>query len=346
MLDRLTISMRASHLIALVFFAAALAFALIATLLGDTFYMRLASEALIFGGLALSVDFLLGFVGQLSLGQALYFGIGAYASALILMKVPSFWAAMGGAALAVLLFSIVGGLIVNRVRGIYFALITFGLAQVAAKVVYNTRELGASDGIIGIPVIDINLLFFSFSAANPLAFFLFVLSVVMSFYLLASWLLETPAGRAMIAIRANEQRVAFLGYSVRNLRLGAYVFAALIAGMSGALYPVLRGFVSPELMYFAASGNAVVAAIVGGVGTLIGAIIGSIIIVGAKSMIGSWTEHHAIFIGIMFMAIVLFMQKGVFGVVRERVERRMIANAMRRAESNAVPSISASKEQA
>ena len=319
--------MRASHVIALTFFAVALCFALIATLLGDTFYMRLASEALIFGGLALSVDFLLGFVGQLSLGQALYFGIGAYASALVLMQVPSFWLALGGAILAVLVSSLIGGLIVNRVRGIYFALITFGLAQVAAKVVYNTRELGASDGIIGIPVININLLFFSFSAANPLAFFLFVLAIIMGFYLLAAWLLETPAGRAMIAIRANEQRVAFLGYSVRNVRLGAYVFAAMIAGVSGALYPVLRGFVSPELMYFATSGNAVIAAIVGGVGTLIGAIIGSILIVGAKSVIGSWTEHHVIFIGILFMAVVLFMPKGIFGFIRERIEMRMIRKA-------------------
>jgi branched-chain amino acid transport system permease protein len=329
MLDRLTISIRASHLIALTFFAISLGFALVATLLGDTFYMRLASEALIFGGLALSVDFLLGFVGQLSLGQALYFGIGAYASALVLMQVPSFWLAMGGAILAVLISSLIGGLIVNRVRGIYFALITFGLAQVAAKVVYNTRELGASDGIIGIPVININLLFFSFSAANPLAFFLFVLAIVMGFYLLAAWLLETPAGRAMIAIRANEQRVAFLGYSVRNIRLGAYVFAAMIAGVSGALYPVLRGFVSPELMYFATSGNAVIAAIVGGVGTLIGAIIGSVLIVGAKSVVGSWTEHHVIFIGILFMAVVLFMPKGIFGFVRERIEARMIGKATR-----------------
>lgn len=329
MLDRLTISIRASHLIALTFFAISLGFALVATLLGDTFYMRLASEALIFGGLALSVDFLLGFVGQLSLGQALYFGIGAYASALVLMQVPSFWLAMGGAILAVLISSLIGGLIVNRVRGIYFALITFGLAQVAAKVVYNTRELGASDGIIGIPVININLLFFSFSAANPLAFFLFVLAIVMGFYLLAAWLLETPAGRAMIAIRANEQRVAFLGYSVRNIRLGAYVFAAMIAGVSGALYPVLRGFVSPELMYFATSGNAVIAAIVGGVGTLIGAIIGSVLIVGAKSVFGSWTEHHVIFIGILFMAVVLFMPKGIFGFVRERIEARMIGKATR-----------------
>jgi branched-chain amino acid transport system permease protein len=329
MLDRLTISIRASHLIALTFFAISLGFALVATLLGDTFYMRLASEALIFGGLALSVDFLLGFVGQLSLGQALYFGIGAYASALVLMQVPSFWLAMGGAILAVLISSLIGGLIVNRVRGIYFALITFGLAQVAAKVVYNTRELGASDGIIGIPVININLLFFSFSAANPLAFFLFVLAIVMGFYLLAAWLLETPAGRAMIAIRANEQRVAFLGYSVRNIRLGAYVFAAMIAGVSGALYPVLRGFVSPELMYFATSGNAVIAAIVGGVGTLIGAIIGSVLIVGAKSVVGSWTEHHVIFIGILFMAVVLFMPKGIFGFVRERIEARMIGKVTR-----------------
>ena len=113
MRDRLTLSMRASHLLALVFVATALALAAIGAASGDTFYLRLGTEALIFAGLALSVDLLLGYSGALSLGQALYFGIGAYVSALTLLKVPSFWLAMAAAGGATLVASILGGLIVK-----------------------------------------------------------------------------------------------------------------------------------------------------------------------------------------------------------------------------------------
>jgi len=321
MRDRLTLSMRASHLLALAFVAAALALAGIGAATGDTFYLRLGTEALIFAGLALSVDLLLGYSGALSLGQALYFGIGAYVSALTLMKVPSFWLAMGAAFLVTLAAATIGGLIANRVRGVYFALITFGLAQVVAKVVYNTRELGASDGMIGIPVIEIGIGPFSVSAASPVGFFLVVLAIIMGLYALTAYLLDTPFGRVLTALKANEKRVPFLGYSAWRARMAAYVFAGVIAGLSGALYPMLRGFVSPELMFFATSGNAVISVILGGVGTLIGAIYGSVLLVVLKSIIGSWTEHHLIVIGLLFMACVMFLPKGLAGFIRPRIER-------------------------
>lgn len=318
--DRLTQSMRASHLLALLFVLVSIGLAAMGAGTGDTFYLRLGTEALIFAGLALSVDLLLGYSGALSLGQALYFGIGAYVSALTLMKVPSFWLAMGAALAATLVAAIIGGLIANRVRGVYFALITFGLAQVMAKVVYNTRELGASDGMIGIPVIEIGLGPFSVSAGNPAGFFLLVLAIIMGLYALTAYLLDTPVGRVLTALKANERRVPFLGYSVWQARMAAYVLAGLIAGLSGALYPMLRGFVSPELMFFATSGNAVISVVLGGVGTLIGAIYGSVLLVILKSIIGSWTEHHLIVIGLLFMLCVMFLPKGLAGLVRPRIE--------------------------
>lgn len=327
MRDRLTLSMRASHLLALVFVLAALALAAIGAASGDTFYLRLGTEALIFAGLALSVDLLLGYSGALSLGQALYFGIGAYVSALTLLKVPSFWLAMAAAGGATLIASILGGLIANRVRGVYFALITFGLAQVVAKVVYNTRELGASDGMIGIPVIEIGLGPVTVSAGNPVGFFLIVLTIIMGLYGLTAYLLDTPFGRVLTALKANEKRVPFLGYSVWRARMFSYVLAGLIAGLSGALYPMLRGFVSPELMFFATSGNAVISVILGGVGTLIGAIYGSVLLVLLKSIIGSWTEHHLIVIGLIFMICVMFLPKGLVGFIRPRIEERLLAGA-------------------
>lgn len=327
MLDRLDISMRANHVFSAILALAALIFGALAAASGDVFYLRLATEALILAGLALSVDILLGFGGLLSLGQALYFGIGAYTSALILRDVPSFWLALGVAAGVSLVAGILGGLIANRVRGVYFALITFGMAQVVAKVVYNTRELGASDGLIGIPVLEIPLGFVTLSADNALGFFLLTLSVITMLYALAAYMLTTSFGRVIIALKANEKRVPFLGYSTWWPRMVAYVLAALIAGISGALYPMLRGFVSPELMFFSMSGNALIMVIVGGAGTLAGALYGAALLTMLKSVIGSLTEHHLIVIGLIFIGAILFMPKGVVGVFKPRVERWLALRA-------------------
>ncbi|MGQ3489009.1 branched-chain amino acid ABC transporter permease [Roseovarius pacificus] len=333
--DRLDISMRANH----VFFALLLVVAVIGMILAavtnDVFYLRLATEALILGGLALSVDILLGFGGLLSLGQALYFGVGAYVSALVLREVPSFWLAMGAAITASLLAGIIGGLIANRVRGVYFALITFGMAQVVAKVVYNTRELGASDGLIGVPVLDIPLGFVTISAGSPLAFFLLTLVIITLLYAAVAYLLTTPFGRLVIALKANENRIPFLGYSTWGPRMVSYVVAALVAGIAGALYPMLRGFVSPELMYFAASGNAVIMVILGGAGTLVGALYGAVILTFLKSVVGSFTEHHLIVIGLIFICAILFMPKGLVGLVKPWVETRMRNSERRQAAAQA-----------
>lgn len=323
MVDALTRSMRASHVLVLVLVAGSLVFAAVGAAIDDTFYLRLATEALIFAGLALSVDILLGYTGLLSLGQALFFGLGAYLSALVLMVVPSFWAAIGATAIASIVAGLIGGFIVQRVRGVYFALITFGMAQVAAKVVYNTRALGASDGLIGVPVIEINLGIFSFSSASPAGFFLFVLALIVIFYALSAYLLDTPFGRMLIALRANESRIPFLGYRTSRARLVAYVLAATIAALSGALYPMLRGFVSPELLFFSTSGNAVITVVTGGAGTLVGALYGGMLLTVLKSVVGSYTEHHLIVIGLLFMGAVVFLPKGLMGIVRPAVERML-----------------------
>src|SRR5262245_42206948 len=323
--DALTSAMRASHLLVALLVLGALVFAVLGAAAGDTFYLRLATEALIFAGLAISVDILLGYTGLLSLGQALYFGMGAYLSALVLMAVPSFWLALAVALVAGLVVGLIGGVIANRVRGVYFALITFGMAQVAAKVVYNTRALGASDGLIGVPILDIHLGVASVSSASPVGLFLIVLTIIVLLYVLAAYVLDTPFGRLLIALRATERRVPFLGYNTVSLRLAAYVLAAVIATVSGALYPMLRGFVSPELLFFATSGNAVIMVVLGGVGTLVGALYGSVLLTVLKSVIGTWTEHHLIVIGLLFMGAVIFLPRGLMGFLRPALARRLAA---------------------
>lgn len=310
--------------LALLFAGVALAFALVASSGGDTFYIRLATEALIFAGLALSVDLLLGFTGMLSLGQALFFGLGAYTSGLVLKYVTSsFWLALCITLLASTIAGIVGGVISIRARGVYFALITFGLAHVISKVVYNTRELGASDGIIGIPVIKANFLLFRVDTGQPLSFFLLVLALMMGMYFGVAYLLRTPFGRTLVAIRTNECRVPFLGYNPQRYKFLAYLLAADIAAFSGALYPMLRGFVSPELMFFSVSGDAVITVIIGGLGTLIGPVYGSVILTGLKSVIGTYTGHYQIVIGVLFILSVIFFPKGIVGFLQPLLENRL-----------------------
>lgn len=328
MADALTRSMRASHALVAILVLASLIFAAIGVINGDTFYLRLGTEALIFAGLALSVDILLGYTGLLSLGQALYFGLGAYLSALMLMVTPSFWAAMGVTLIGAVVVGVVGGFIANRVRGVYFALITFGMAQVVAKVVYNTRALGASDGLIGVPVIDVNLGVAAISSASPAGFFLFTLAFIVILYALTAYLLDTPFGRLLIALKANERRVPFLGYDTVTPRLLAYVIAAVVAALSGALYPMLRGFVSPELLFFSTSGNAVITVVTGGVGTLVGALYGGILLTLLKSVVGSYTEHHLVVIGVLFMGAVIFLPRGLMGIVRPAIERMLARRTM------------------
>jgi branched-chain amino acid transport system permease protein len=306
---------------AYLFVALALVFAVVAGVLQDVFFFRLATEALIFGGFAMGVDLLLGFTGLLSLGHALFFGLGAYVSGLVLKEwAASFWLALGATLVAATLVGAVAGVIAIRVRGVYFALITFGLAEVASKIVFNTRELGGSDGIIGIPVVQANFLLFSVDSSHPASFFLLVLALVMGMYFALEAMLQTPFGRLVVAIRANENRVPFLGFSAQRTKLVAFIVAANVTAVAGALYPMLRGFVSPELMFFQASGNAVITVILGGVGTLIGPLYGSVILSALKSVVGTYTEHHLIVIGVLFMLSVIFFPKGLIGYLRPRLE--------------------------
>ena len=307
---------RAIRLIEWLLLLSALILFVVGTLLRDTFFLRLATEALIFGGLAMSVDLLLGIVGLLSLGQALYFGFGAYLSALILKEIsPSFSLAIGVVILCSALLGWVASFIALRSKGVYFALITFGLAQVAAKVVYNTRSLGASDGMMGVPILSIWTPFGSLDTANPGTFFLITLLTIGALYAILKYFLTTPMGSLWHAIRSNEDRLAYVGYKSKTPKQVAFILATVVAAVSGALYPMLRGFVSPELMFFSVSGNAVVTVVLGGVGTLIGPIMGSILLTSFKSVIGTWTSHHHIVIGLIFVIIVISAPKGLAGLL-------------------------------
>ena len=233
----------------------------------------------------------------------------------------SFWLAIGVVFVTSLVAGVAGGIIAIRARGVYFALISFGLAQVVSKIVFNTRELGASDGIIGIPELQIGFGPFTLDAAHAPSMFLLTLAYIGVLFAVTAWLMDTPLGRLLSAVKANEQRVPFLGFDPWRVKLGGFTYSAMLAALSGALYPVLRGFVSPELLFFQVSVNAVINVIVGGTGTLIGPLYGAALLTGLRSVVGSFTAHHLIVIGLVFMASVVFFPRGLIGYAAPALQR-------------------------
>ncbi|MGH6609515.1 MAG: branched-chain amino acid ABC transporter permease, partial [Burkholderiaceae bacterium] len=181
--------------------------------------------------------------------------------------------------------------------------------------------LGASDGIIGIPIVQVSFGVFTVDTAHAPSLFLLVLAILLGMYLLVAYLMQTPFGRQLAAIKANESRVPFLGFDPWRYKLAAFVLSTVLAAVSGALYPMLRGFVSPELLFFQVSGNAVINVIVGGAGTLIGPLYGAAILTVLRSVIGSYTQHHLIVIGLVFMATVIFLPKGLIGACAPTLQR-------------------------
>src|SRR5262245_58293153 len=303
---------------------AMLALAAIFPWLGGPFYTRLAIESFLFGAIALSVDILLGYAGLLSLGQAAYFGLAAYISALMYLYVTqSFWLVFLTVSASVGIFSAVLGAVAIRAKGVYFALITFGAAEILSKIAHNTRAIGGSDGLLGIPVPSIPLFpGFAIELKNNFVFYYAVLAALVLIYVGTRRVLDTGFGSVLRAIRDNADRVPYLGYNPFWYKLLAYVMAAQIAAFGGLIYPLLRGFVAPNLFGFEVSTKAVVMSLVGGVGTLLGPLVGSVIITFLESFVGSYTERHLLILGVIFIVFVMFLPDGLCGLARRLLASR------------------------
>jgi branched-chain amino acid transport system permease protein len=306
---------------------AMLAIAAVFPWLGGAFFTRLGIEALLLGTVALSVDILLGYAGLLSLGQAAYFGLSAYVSALLYVHVTqSFWVVWIAVIAVVGIFSVALGAVAIRAKGVYFALITFGAAEILSKIAHNTRAIGGSDGLIGIPIPRIPLLpGVSLDLNSNLVFYYFVLATLVLIYLGTRRVLGTPFGSVLRAIRDNADRVPYLGYHPFWYKLFAYVLAAQIAAFGGLIYPLLRGFVAPHLFGFEVSTKAVVVSLVGGIGTLLGPLVGSVIITFLESVIGSYTDRHLFVLGTIFVVFAMFLPDGLLGLARRLTRDRKLA---------------------
>jgi branched-chain amino acid transport system permease protein len=289
------------------------------------YQMSILTELFIFGLFALSLDLIMGYTGMVSFGHAAYFGLGAYASALLLLHfaVPVPLALLGGALLAGAVALPVGYLS-TRATGIYFAMLTLAFAQLLYTIAFKWRDLtGGSDGIAGVP--KTSLWWGGPSLASPTAYYYLVTGSLVLSILVCRGLVRSPFGRALMAIRENERKFSVLGQDPRRFKLAVFVIAAVFAGLAGALFAPFRGFASPEVMFWVLSGQALMMVIIGGIGTLIGPVLGAMLFLLIQEVLSSYTEQWMIFTGGIFVLMVIFLPGGLVGAFRAWIGGRTAA---------------------
>ena len=302
---------------------AAVVFALLASLPlvpgMSRYYLLLAFDALLFGAIAMSLDLLMGYTGLVSFGHAAFYGLGAYATAILMERgVQSVWACVGFALLVVGLYALVVSYFATARRGIYFALLTLIFAEVVYTFFRYTQTFGGSDGIQGLP--DATL-FPGLVLDTPVRKYYLVLVYLAGAYAICRVLVASHFGRVLVAIRENEDRARFLGYNVQRYKMGACMISALLTGVAGAIYPMRSAFATPDLMLWTESGEFIISVMIGGLGTLVGPIIGGAFFTILRDKVSSFVDWYFIVIGGVLIVIVLFMPRGLLGL-RQLFARR------------------------
>nr|WP_311527148.1 branched-chain amino acid ABC transporter permease [uncultured Ralstonia sp.] len=286
-------------------------------------YTALGTRVLVLGLAAMSVNFLLGFTGVLSFGHAAYFGLGAYGAGLALkfLAQSTPLALVCGTLLGGVAGALLGALSVRR-RGVYFAMVTIAFGQVFYYIAFQWSSLtGGDDGLrgftraplhLGITTIDI--------LSNANAFYYFVLACLALATGVMAGVLRSPFGRTMIAIRENERRARFLGIPVNRHIWIAFTLSCFFMGFAGALYALLNNFADPRGLHYSQSGDFVMMAVMGGMRSFWGPLLGAVVFVVLQDYLSSITINWMSFVGMLFVAIVLFFPRGLLGVIQRRSE--------------------------
>ncbi len=287
-------------------------------------YAALGSRVLVMALAAMSLNFLLGFTGVLSFGHAAYFGLGVYGAGLtIKYLVPSTLVGMAvGVSVGAVAAALIGMLIV-RLRGIYFAMVTIAFGQVFYFIAFRWNSVtGGDDGLSGWRRLPINLGFAKVDIlSNDRAFYYFVLIFFAVAVAIMAALLRSPFGRTLLAIRENERRARFLGIPVDRHIWLSWVISCLFVSLAGTLYALLNNFADPHDLRWDQSGDFVIMAVLGGMRAFWGPLIGAAIFVVLQDYVSSQTSNWMSFIGLFFVLVVLFFPRGVLGIIGRKTAR-------------------------
>lgn len=278
-------------------------------------WLALLTRALIFAIAALSLDLILGVGGLVSFGHAAFLGIGAYVTGIMITEGRSEAFAILPVILVVCaLFGAITGAVCLRTRGVAFIMITLAFGQM---VYFLAQALSAYGGDDGLTLYEKSTLLGFDPFANRTSFYYSVLIALAGAYLLVRGLVASRFGRVLRAARENPIRVSVTGFDVTRVRLVAYVISGMLAGLSGFFLANHTEFVSPAFMSWQRSGELIFMAVLGGVGSLHGAIIGAIAYLIAEDALSHLTEHWRVIFGPMIILFVLFTRGGIVGMLRK-----------------------------
>ncbi len=282
-------------------------------------YTSLAGRILVFGLAAMGLNFLLGFTGVMSFGHAAYFGLGAYGCGMTLKYLAH------STPLAILIGTLAGtvggalfGALIVRRKGVYFAMLTIAFGQICYYVAYSWNSFtGGYDGLRGFqraPIVIGSLMIDIQNNTN--LFYYFVLAVFAVCVGLMALLLRSPFGRTLIAIRENQRRARFLGIPVEAHVWASFTISTLFTSVAGALYALVNNFADPTTLNYIISGDIVIMAVMGGMRSFWGPLLGAAMFVALQDYISSETVNWMSFIGLIFVVVVLFFPRGLLGYLR------------------------------
>jgi branched-chain amino acid transport system permease protein len=284
---------------------------------------------------ACAFNLLIGFTGLLSFGHAAFFGGAGYVTgdALTKMGLPTELGIVLGTLAGALIGLVMGSLAIRR-QGIYFTMITLALAQMLYFFCLEAKFTGGEDGLQGIPR---GKLFGMFNLENDMLMYYVVLAIVVAGFVLIARIIHSPFGQVLKAIKENEPRAISLGYDVDRYKLLAFVLSAGLAGLAGATKTVVLGFETLTDAHWSMSGLVVLMTLVGGLGTIVGPIVGAIIIIALENKLGelgnlladkttiewfrSLGESVTIVTGLIFILCVLAFRRGIVGEIAARFKR-------------------------
>ncbi len=270
-------------------------------------------KVLCFALFACAFNLLIGYVGLLSFGHAAYFGMGAYVTAWTAKHwalTPEVAILLGGATGAGL--GLAFGLIAIRRQGLYFAMITLALAQMSYFACVQAPFTGGEDGIQQVPR---GALLGILPLRDDLAMYAVVAGVFLACFLLIHRVVHSPFGQVLKAIRENEPRATSLGYRTDDYKLIAFVLSTFVAGVAGGTKSLVFGIATLTDVNFAASGEVVLMALLGGMGTIFGPVVGAAIVVTMQNYLAQFGAWVTVAQGVIFVACVLAFRRGVIGEV-------------------------------
>lgn len=286
-------------------------------------YHSLAVNILTFGLFACGFNLLFGYTGMLSFGHAAFFGAGAYGCGIAIVQYGLPWWAgiLAGIGIGVALAMLMGALAI-RSRGIYFAMVTLALAQCVYFIFLQASDVtGGDNGLRGINVEQIALPGLRLSLIDPLTKYYFVLAFVAAAVALLSRILRSPFGAAIEAVRENEHRAAACGFDVTSIKYTAFVLSALFAALAGALQAIHLSTVALEALSYQISGQVLMVTLLGGMGTFFGPFLGALAFLTIEHVATNAIRYWQFVVGILFIVLVLFFPRGIWGSVLTRLRR-------------------------